>query len=83
MDGTTLTIIILAIAGVVTITLYVLKGVLDQLPDVFDSAGRARDAWDRLTKKNDETPPLDETEAQPPAPELPPRADDQEPPMAA
>ncbi|MCF2130604.1 hypothetical protein L1I79_29855 [Strepomyces sp. STD 3.1] len=66
MDGTALIIIVLAIAGVVTITLYVLKGVLDQLPDVFDSAGRARDAWDRLTKKNVEEQP-DEAEETPPA----------------
>ena len=81
MDGTAITIIILAIAGVVTITLYVLKGVLEQLPDVFDSAGRARDAWDRLTKKNDQTPQLDETEEQPP-PAVPP-ATGEEPPAAA
>ncbi|WP_405883395.1 hypothetical protein OG762_35535 [Streptomyces sp. NBC_01136] len=78
MDGTTLIIIVLAIAGVVTITLYVLKGVLDQLPDVFDSAGRARDAWDRLTKKNGEAPQPEE----PPTPLAPP-ASSEEPPAAA
>ncbi|MFD9190128.1 hypothetical protein ACFWCA_18065 [Streptomyces phaeochromogenes] len=78
MDGTAIIIIILAIAGVVTITLYVLKGVLDQLPDVFDSAGQARDAWDRLTKKTGEAPETEEH----PSP-LPPPADDEEPPVAA
>ncbi|MER6536537.1 hypothetical protein ABT215_22560 [Streptomyces sp900105755] len=45
MDGTAITIIILAIAGVVTLLIFVLKGVLDQLPDLFESAREAREAW--------------------------------------
>jgi hypothetical protein len=82
VDGTAITIIILAIAGVVTVLIYVLKGVLDQLPDLFESARRAREAWEQLTKKNDQVPQPDETEEQPPPVTVPP-ADDQEPPAAA
>ncbi|MET7477624.1 hypothetical protein ABZT17_25100 [Streptomyces sp. NPDC005648] len=81
MDGTAIAIIILAIAGVVTLLIYVLKGVLDQLPDLFESARRAREAWERLTKKNDETPQPDETEEQPPPTAA--TGDDEEPPAAA
>lgn len=66
MDGTAIIVIILAIAGVVSLTLYVLKGMLDQVPDVIHSAGRARDSWRQFRR-----------------PEVPPRADDEEPPMAA
>lgn len=80
MDSTAF-IIILAIAGVVTVTLYALKGVLEQLPDIFDSAGRARDSWDRLTKRNDEAAQPDETEEQPPPAVSP--ASSEEPPVAA
>ncbi|MFJ9538777.1 hypothetical protein ACIRPX_16100 [Streptomyces sp. NPDC101225] len=80
MDGTAI-IIILAVAGVVTFLLYVIKGVLDQLPDLFESARKALEAWERLTKKNDEAPQPDETEERPP-PVVPP-ADDEEPPAAA
>ncbi|MGW6541329.1 hypothetical protein ACWGBH_00500 [Streptomyces massasporeus] len=49
-----------------SICLFALKGLLDQVPDVIDSAGKARDAWHRFKR-----------------PEVPPRADNQEPPMAA
>ncbi|WP_149825024.1 hypothetical protein [Streptomyces tailanensis] len=80
MDGTAI-LFILAIAGVVAIFLFALKGLLDQLPDVFDSAGRARDAWDRLTKKNDQAPQPDATEEQPPLAVSP--ASSEEPPAAA
>ncbi|WP_329347375.1 hypothetical protein OG226_01215 [Streptomyces sp. NBC_01261] len=66
MDSTTLIVIILAIAGVVTMAIYVLKGVLDQLPDVIKSAGNVRAEWHRFKR-----------------PELPPSADDREPPPAA
>ncbi|MEU9413576.1 hypothetical protein AB0E08_48900 [Streptomyces sp. NPDC048281] len=65
MDGTAI-IIILAIAGVVSVLLFALKSLLDQVPDMIDSAGKARDAWHRFKK-----------------PEVPPSADDREPPMAA
>ena len=82
MDGTAITIIILAAAGVVTLTIYVLKGVLDQLPDLFESARRAREAWEQLTKKADEAPQPDEAEEQSP-PAVPPADDTEEPPAAA
>ena len=65
MDGTAI-VIILAIAGVASVLLFALKGLLDQVPDVIDSAGKARDAWHRFKK-----------------PEIPPRADEEEPPTAA
>ncbi|MFJ8003302.1 hypothetical protein [Streptomyces fagopyri] len=65
MDGTAI-IAILAITGVASVLLFAMKGLLDQVPDVIDSAGKARDAWHRFKRS-----------------ELPPRADDQEPPMAA
>ncbi|MER6190578.1 hypothetical protein [Streptomyces cyaneofuscatus] len=66
MDGTAI-IVILAIAGVVSVLLFAIKGLLDQVPDVIDSAGRARDSWQRF-KKPDVPPPAD---------------DDEEPPLAA
>ncbi|MFG2378381.1 hypothetical protein ACGFY9_43875 [Streptomyces sp. NPDC048504] len=65
MDGTAI-IIILAIAGVASVLLFAVKGLLDQVPDVMESAGRARDSWHRFRSPN-----------------LPPPADDQEPPAAA
>ncbi|MFF5898561.1 hypothetical protein ACFY8O_21920 [Streptomyces argenteolus] len=46
--------------------LFALRGLLDRIPDVIDSAGRARDSWQRFRK-----------------PDLPPPADDEEPPLAA
>ncbi|WP_089107434.1 hypothetical protein [Streptomyces hyaluromycini] len=96
MDGTAIIVIILAIAGVVTLAIYVLKGVLDQLPDLFESARKARDAWNELTTKEDETTQPDETEeqslpainppvddAEEPPPVVVPSTDDEEPPTAA
>ncbi|WP_328691556.1 hypothetical protein OHA74_21690 [Streptomyces phaeochromogenes] len=65
MDGAAI-LFILAIAGVASICLFTMKGLLDQLPDVIDSAGKARAAWHRFKK-----------------PEVPPQADDEEPPAAA
>ncbi|MEU7189827.1 hypothetical protein, partial [Streptomyces sp. NPDC045369] len=44
MDGTVI-IIVLAIAGVASVLLFAVKGLLDQVPDVIVSAARARDAW--------------------------------------
>ncbi|KUO14640.1 hypothetical protein [Streptomyces dysideae] len=49
MDGTAI-IIILAIAGVASVLLFSLKGLLDQVPDVLHSATRARDAWDSFRR---------------------------------
>lgn len=66
MDGTAI-IIILAIAGVASVMLFALKGLLDQVPDVIESAGRARDAWHRFRKPDT----------------LPPPQQDEEPPAAA
>lgn len=83
MDGAAI-LFILAIAGVAAIFLFSVKGVLDQLPDVIDSAGNVRDAWDRFKKKGDSSPEPDKLP--PPAqdePEAPPRTDGQEPPAAA
>ncbi|MFE4368027.1 hypothetical protein ACFRMN_07235 [Streptomyces sp. NPDC056835] len=62
MDGAAI-LFTLAIAGVFSIVLFSLKGLLDQLPDVIDSAGRARDAWLRFRKPP--LPPADDEE--PPA----------------
>ncbi|MFE3862075.1 hypothetical protein ACFXPT_16780 [Streptomyces goshikiensis] len=64
MDGTAI-IIILAIAGVFSVLLFSVKGLLDQVPDVIDSAGRARDAWARFKKPHGVAPPPEEQE--PPA----------------
>lgn len=64
MDGAAI-LVILAIAGVASICLFTMKGLLDQLPDVLDSAGRARDAWHRF--KRPETPPPTEDD-EPPTP---------------
>ncbi|MEU3282433.1 hypothetical protein [Streptomyces antibioticus] len=49
MDGAAI-LFILAVAGVASICLFALKGLLDQVPDVIDSAGKARDAWHRFKK---------------------------------
>ncbi|MGP3939500.1 MULTISPECIES: hypothetical protein [Streptomyces] len=70
MDGAVL--LILAIAGVAAIFLFSVKGLLDQVPDVIDSAGRARDAWRCF--KGPEKPQPDEQ---------PPSADGEDPPVAA
>lgn len=73
MDGTAI-IVILAITGVASVLLFALKGLLDQLPDVLDSASRARDAWERF-KEQDEASQTEEQQ--------PPQTDDEEPPVAA
>ncbi|MER7832143.1 hypothetical protein [Streptomyces sp. NPDC095602] len=62
MDGTV--IIILAIAGVASVLLFAVKGLLDQVPDVINSARKARDAWHHFKQR--ETPPRADDE-QPPA----------------
>ncbi|MER5794492.1 hypothetical protein [Streptomyces sp. NPDC001980] len=54
MDGAAI-IIILAIAGVASVLLFAVKGLLDQVPDAIESAGKARDAWERFKKP--ELPP--------------------------
>ncbi|MFF0715359.1 hypothetical protein [Streptomyces bauhiniae] len=63
MDGTAI-IIILAIAGVASVLLFAVKGLLDQIPDVIESAGKAREAWQRFKKPeqphrtDDQEPPM-------------------------
>ncbi|MER6532079.1 hypothetical protein [Streptomyces sp. NPDC001508] len=76
MDGAA-TLAILAVAGVASIFLFALKGVLDQVPDVIDSASRARDAWHRFKRKADEQPTTETVV------EMPPQADEEQPPAAA
>ncbi|MFI9077514.1 hypothetical protein ACIGW8_13645 [Streptomyces sioyaensis] len=80
MDGNAI-IIILAIAGVASVLLFAVKGILDQLPDVFDSFRRARNAWKRLKEEQDEVVKPDDTEEPPPPVKVP--TDDEEPPAAA
>ncbi|WP_329364321.1 hypothetical protein [Streptomyces sp. NBC_01483] len=75
MDGAAFIIIILAIAGVASALLFALKGILDQLPDVFDSARRAGDAWKRLKERPDEVDEPDE----PPLPVTGPEDDEESP----
>jgi hypothetical protein len=75
LDGAT-TLAILAIAGVASIFLFALKGVLDQVPDVIESASRARDAWHRFKHKTDEQPSAGTVV------EIRPRVDEEEPPVA-
>ncbi|WP_326751769.1 hypothetical protein OIE73_07060 [Streptomyces hirsutus] len=71
-----MTLAILAFFGVLSILLFALRGFLDQLPDVFASAGRARDAWHALKQARSEeaqrealqsAPPSDHQDEQPPA----------------
>ncbi len=61
MDGTAI-IVILAITGVASVLLFALKGLLDQLPDIIDSAGKARDAWHRFRKPGTPLPPAADEE---------------------
>ncbi|WP_369144367.1 hypothetical protein [Streptomyces sp. R44] len=75
MDGAAI-LLILAVTGVASIILFSLKGLLDQLPDVIDSAGRARDAWQRFRALK--PPPSLASEEGQPALES-----DEEPPVAA
>ncbi|MEU7101402.1 MULTISPECIES: hypothetical protein [Streptomyces] len=83
MDGTAI-IIVLAIAGVASVLLFALKGLLDQVPDVIDSAGAVRDAWQRFKANQDEAAtPIKGGAIGPEAPEEPHRADDEEPPVTA
>jgi hypothetical protein len=73
-----MTLAILAIAGMASIFLFALKGVLDQVPDVINSASRAREAWHRFKNTSDEQQPPQVTELPPVLP-----ADDEEQPPAA
>ncbi|NED04207.1 hypothetical protein G3I55_21345 [Streptomyces sp. SID6648] len=63
MDDTAI-ITILAVAGVASVLLIAIKALLDQVPDVIDSAGRARDSWQRFKKPD--VPPLTDDDEEPP-----------------
>ncbi|MFJ6308249.1 MULTISPECIES: hypothetical protein [Streptomyces] len=76
-----MTIAILAVAGVASIFLFALKGVLDQVPDVINSASRAREAWHRFKSTGDEQLPPPPVAQLPPG--LPVDAEDEEQPPAA
>jgi hypothetical protein len=59
---------ILAFFGVLSILLFALRGFLDQLPDVFAAAGRARDAWHEFRRaRQPEAEPEDGPQSRPPA----------------
>ncbi|MBJ6615382.1 hypothetical protein [Streptomyces sp. I4(2020)] len=80
MDGTVI-VIILAVAGVASVLLFAIKGISDQLPDLFESFRRARDAWRRLKEEQGEVTKPDDTEEPPSSVAVP--AGDEEPPVAA
>lgn len=73
MNSAIIILFIIAVAGVVSAGITYAKKVADQVPELLESFGKARDAWDDFKKRGNETP----------RPELPPRADDEEPPVAA
>ncbi|MFF3710424.1 hypothetical protein [Streptomyces phaeochromogenes] len=73
-----MTLAILAFFGVLSILLFALRGFLDQLPDVFASAGRARDAWRALKQARSEEAPHEGLHSVPT-----PVHQDEEPPAAA
>ncbi|MEV8247483.1 hypothetical protein AB0R01_27505 [Streptomyces rochei] len=81
MDGTVI-IIILAVAGVASVLLFAIKGISDQLPDLFESFRRARDAWKRFKEEQGEVTQPDDTKAPPPSVAVP-ADDDEGPPVAA
>ncbi|GAA2389057.1 hypothetical protein GCM10010420_10700 [Streptomyces glaucosporus] len=76
MDDATITI--LAVAGVASVLIFVVKGLLDQVPDVIASIKKIRDAWRRF-KQGDAPPPLPRQEGEPDLD----REDDNEPSAAA
>ncbi|MEU5509644.1 MULTISPECIES: hypothetical protein [Streptomyces] len=80
MDGTVI-VIILAVAGVASVLLFAIKGISDQLPDLFESFRRARDAWRRLKEEQGEVTKPDDTKEPPSSAAVP--AGDEEPPVAA
>ncbi|MCZ4607749.1 hypothetical protein O3S80_29130 [Streptomyces sp. Lzd4kr] len=73
-----MTLAILAFFGVLSIFLFALRGFLDQLPDVFASAGRARDAWRAFKQARSEEPQREALQSVPL-----PAEQDQDPPVAA
>ncbi|GEK00073.1 hypothetical protein [Streptomyces sp. 1-11] len=65
MDATVILLFILAIAGVVSRSLSSVKRLLDEVPEVLDSATEARDAWRRFRRP--ELPPPADDQQKPPA----------------
>ncbi|KJS57071.1 hypothetical protein VM98_03150 [Streptomyces rubellomurinus subsp. indigoferus] len=65
MDSTII-LVLLAISSVLSIGLSVVKGVLDQLPDVFESWGTARRAW-RRANEDDRAPAAEREPSSPDA----------------
>ncbi|MFJ2158103.1 hypothetical protein [Streptomyces sp. NPDC087856] len=83
LDGAII-LAILAVAGVAAIFLFSVKGLLDQVPDVIDSASRARAAWQRFKLAGDGATKAKEQPLSAQLTELPSHAQhDQEPPAAA
>jgi len=69
MEGAAI-LFILAIAGVASMALSTMKKILNEVPDVLNSASQARDAWERFKQKHNEQPPVtvpEDDEEQPPA----------------
>ncbi|WP_328719162.1 hypothetical protein OHT52_06365 [Streptomyces sp. NBC_00247] len=62
-----MTLGILAIFGVLSILLFAIRGFLDQLPDVFASARRARIAWRDLKQEQTEEEQPEGVHSQPTA----------------
>ncbi|MEH0562620.1 hypothetical protein ACWCWD_17955 [Streptomyces sp. NPDC001493] len=62
-----MTLGILAIFGVLSILLFAIRGFLDQLPDVFASARRARIAWRDLKQEQTEEEQPEGVHSQPSA----------------
>ncbi|MGW0854736.1 hypothetical protein [Streptomyces sp. NPDC002690] len=62
-----MTLGILAIFGVLSILLFAIRGFLDQLPDVFASARRARISWRDLKQEQTEEEQPEGVHSQPSA----------------
>ncbi|MFF8917102.1 hypothetical protein ACF08M_28235 [Streptomyces sp. NPDC015032] len=62
-----MTLGILAFFGVLSILLFAIRGFLDQLPDVFASARRARIAWRDLKHERTEEEQPEGSQSQPSA----------------
>ncbi|MFI1184789.1 hypothetical protein [Streptomyces californicus] len=72
MNSAIIIVFIIALAGVVSASFTYAKKLADQVPELLESFTKARAAWEDF-KKGEGSP----------RPELPPPADDEEPPAAA
>ncbi|MER6221380.1 hypothetical protein ACWCYL_29280 [Streptomyces sp. 900105755] len=50
MDNTIIILFIIALAGAVSVAFTYIKKLLDQVPELLESAGKARAAWERFKK---------------------------------